>query len=698
MKIIKILKLALISLVTLSILLIFNPSPASGQKDAIDLSRSTRDTGWFQTEIVKQLLEELGYQVSAPQTKDNLDFYNQVAKGKTDLWVNGWFPNHNRFLELEGISKKVATVGNLVQGGAKQGYLIDRKSAERLNIKNIEDLKDPTIAKEFDRNNNGKADLIGCNKDWLCADLIDYQIEKYGLKDTVEQIQGNYNENIKETISDYNRGKSILFYTWTPNWTIDTLKPGQDLVWLEVPFTALPKQENISEKATVTTKIEGCQGDPCQLGFPVNDIKAVANGKFLDDRPDVKKLLELTKIPLEDINKYNARMYAGEDSEQDIQIHAKEWIENNRERVNLWLKLARDQQITQTNQQKNPPSQIITNSQTAPTLKVVTKRFEPFVMYQDDRYVGFSIDLWKELAEEINVNYEIYGVNSIAKLLDEVSRNATDVGIAGITITAEREKSLDFSHPFYETGLQIMVANNSRSMLETIASSIKSILTSKELYYGLGIFILILAAVAHAVWLFERDRNPEFPPNYLEGIWDSLWWVAVTLTTVGYGDKTPKSHKGRLVGLFWMFAGYFVFAYFTATITTTFAIDQLEGRINGLQDLDRVKVGTVTASAAQEFLEQENIYPIQYDSLEETYLALQDRKIDAIVYDAGALQYYALNEGRGSVQLVDSIFKKQYYGIALPSNSPYRNKLNVALLKLQEDGSYDKIYRKWFGN
>jgi len=692
---IKQIKLITIALITIAAIILFNSTRSAAQSQTINLARSTWETGWFQTEVVKQLLEKLDYQIARPQTKENLEFYLEAANGKTDLWVNGRFPFHQQYLELEQVKGKIATVGDLVQGRVIQGYLIDKKTADRFKITNITDLKDPEIAKQFDRNNNGKADLIGCETEWACANAIDYQIEKYQLQDTVEQIKTDYNTAIKATISDYRQGKPILFYASTSNGMLETLEPGKDLIWLEVPFLALNNSQQANKTISIA-KLKGCQNDPCQIGFPPNDIKAVANKKFLENHPDVEKILALIEISLEDINRANANFFAGENSEADLKRSATEWIENNSDRVNLWLKIARNERIIKTSLEEKSTTQVI-NNEDAPTLKVVTKIFEPFVIYKNDEYQGFSIDIWKQLAAEMGINYEIYSVNSIAKLLDEVRLNEADIGTAGITITAQREETLDFSHPFYETGLQIMVANQTGSMLETIGSSIRSILTSVELYYGLGVFLLILAAVAHAIWWFERDRNPEFPQSYLEGIWESLWWVAVTLTTVGYGDKTPKSRKGRLVGLFWMFAGYFVFAYFTATITTTFAVDRIEGRINGLQDLDRVKVGTVAESAAQEFLEQENIYPIRYDSLEETYLALQEGKIGAIVYDAGALKYYSTHEGRGLVRLVGTIFKKQYYGIALPEDSPDRDRLNVALLQIQENGSYDRIYQKWFG-
>ena len=672
----------------------------------IELARATWDTGWFQTEVVKQLLEELGYKVDPPQTKENLDFYTSTAVGKTDLWVNGWFPLHNSLLAIEGVAAKVETIGNLVKGQVRQGYLLDRPTAQKLKITNLGALAEPKVAEIFDRNGNGKADLIGCNRGWACAEAIDYQLDAYGLGETVEQIQGDYTMLMKEAVTRYRQGEPLLFYTWMPNWTISSLIPGKDVVWLEVPSLAsAPGPENLSSQRTFA-EVNGCTTNPCPIGFPATEIKAVANKKFLATHSAARKLLELLEIPLEDIVSQNSKMVAGEDEEKDIRRHAREWIEQNRERVDLWLKLAKDTKLT--NSADNSLSPEVTSPQAVPTpslqnqlpqkLRVVTKRFEPFVTYENGEYLGFSMDLWAELAQEWGIDYEIYGVNSIAKLLDEIKRGAADVGIAGISITAGREQELDFSHPYYLTGLQIMVLPKNISLWSTLVANIQNIVTSRKLYYGLGIFLLILLSVAHIMWFFERDSNPEFPKSYGPGIWESLWWVAVTVTTVGYGDKTPKGWPGRLFGLLWMFAGYFVLAYFIATVTTSFTLQNWPGRINGPEDLPRVIVATVKQSAAAEYLQQERISSVEYDTLEETYLALQDGEVDAIVYDAPALNYYASHQGKGKVKVVGPIVQQQYYGIALALNSPYRQELNIALLAIMENGSYKKIHQNWFGN
>jgi hypothetical protein len=121
--------------------------PAAGE--TVSMARATWDTGWFQTEIFKRLLEELGYAVNEPRTMDNLAFYLSVARGEMDLWANGWFPSHHIFLEDARVGGRVEAVGFEVKAGALQGYLVDKKTADDLGITNLGDLKDPKIAAVF---------------------------------------------------------------------------------------------------------------------------------------------------------------------------------------------------------------------------------------------------------------------------------------------------------------------------------------------------------------------------------------------------------------------------------------------------------------------------------------------------------------------------------------------------------------------
>jgi ABC-type proline/glycine betaine transport system substrate-binding protein/ABC-type amino acid transport substrate-binding protein len=668
--------------------------PAAGE--TISMARATWDTGWFQAEIFKILLENLGYAVNEPQTMDNLEFYLAAARGEVDLWANGWFPSHKHFLEDDRVQGKVEAVGFEVQAGALQGYIVDKKTADALGIKNLGDLREPKNARVFDRNGNGKADLIGCNVGWGCELVVEHHLDAYDLRATVEHIQGDYSPMMYETISRYKRSEPILFYTWTPNWTVGTLVPGQDVVWIEVPFASLPKEkENLASHTTIEG-VPGCVNDPCAMGFPPNDIRVVANKQFLENYPDVRRLLELVKIPLKDISWQNAKMLDGEDDDEDIRRHALEWIAGNRETIYLWLKAARALQPIKD------PTDLLQRERVqlpkAKVLRVVTKRFEPFVIYQDRKYIGFSIELWEKIAENLGLEYELYGVNTFAKLLDEVERGAADVAIAGISITVKREQVLDFSHAFFETGLQIMVREGSGSILGEVISKVFSVIFSRELFYGVAFFFLILIIASHIIWALERRHNPQFPHRYPQGLWHSIWWAVVTVTTVGYGDKTPRGTFGRLFGVVWILAGYFVFAYFTASVTTTATVQELHGIIDSPRDLFGKQVATVEKSTAADYLAGQGIPAVKVEDVDQAYPLLESGKVDAIVYDAPVLQHHASKTGKGKVKVVGLLFQEQNYGIALQVQSPYREKINIALLKVIESGAYQEIVDKWFGS
>jgi len=307
--------------------------------EAIRMGQATWDTGWFQAQVFKVMLEELGYTVKEPETVDNIAFYIFCGQGDLDFWPNGWFPIHDRYFKYKDVGEKVKPVGHLVKEGALQGYMIDKTTAEKYNITNLGDLKDPEITKIFDRDSDGKADLIGCNEEWGCEMVIESHLDDFGLRETIAHVQGDYNELMEETISHYKSGNSILFYTWTPNWTISELKIDEEVIWLSVPSISY------SNNATVITEAEnipGCLETPCDLGFEFSDIRVVANIEFLQKNPAAEKLFELAAIPLTDIASQNARMHAGEDSADDIQRHAKEWITANRDIVDKWLSEARE--------------------------------------------------------------------------------------------------------------------------------------------------------------------------------------------------------------------------------------------------------------------------------------------------------------------------------------------------------------------
>jgi general L-amino acid transport system substrate-binding protein len=228
--------------------------------------------------------------------------------------------------------------------------LIDTETAEQFNIGNLEDFRDPEIAAMFDYDSDGKADLIGCEEDWGCADVIDHHLEAYQLQDTVEHVQGEYNTLMREVIARVDNSEPVLFYTWTPNWTIGRLSPGPDVVWLEVPFASLPTVNGSDveqEDPNITTSVLGCveERDPCAIGYPPNDIRVVASTVLLENLV-TRRLLELVEIPLADIANQNSLMLNGQDTPADIARHATNWINANQAQIDEWVDEARQLEDT----------------------------------------------------------------------------------------------------------------------------------------------------------------------------------------------------------------------------------------------------------------------------------------------------------------------------------------------------------------
>ena len=285
----------------------------------------------FQYQIVTIGLEKLGYKVNEVSQVQTPIAYLSVANGNVDFNADAWFPQHTAFYEKAGGDSMMVKLGPFSEG-ALQGYLIDKKTMDKYGIKSIEQLKDPKIAKLFDIDGDGKADLTGCEPGWGCEKIVEKQLDAYGLRATVNHNQGSYFALMANTIARYKEGKPILYYTWTPLWVSGVLVPGKDVEWLTVPFTALPDDlKNVS-----TTLSDGRN-----LGFPVNDQYIVANKKFIEENPAAKKLFEKIKISVDDISAQNLKMKDGQNSPAAIRKHAEEWVGAHQKEFDQWVSEAK---------------------------------------------------------------------------------------------------------------------------------------------------------------------------------------------------------------------------------------------------------------------------------------------------------------------------------------------------------------------
>ena len=659
----------------------------SEEPPTIRMARATWDTGWFQAEVYSLLFNRLGYRVEGPVTMENQVFYDAVARGQVDLWVNGWFPLHESLVSDED---PVELVGTQVDAGALQGYFIDAKTSEEHNITNLGDLVNPELARLFDFDGNGTADLIGCNVEWTCAETVDHHLAEYGLTETVEHVQGDYSPLMHETVERYEAGEPVLYYTFTPNWTVGELVPGQDVVWLETPYPSLPEGQS-GEGRTEVSGLRGCD-DPCQTGWPPNDIRAVANSEFLSANPTVETLLEQVEIPLADILEQNARMVEGEGDPADIRRHAEEWIAENQGIVAEWL----------TNADPDATPVDVGDSGIAGAggvLRIAVRNLPPFVIYENRVYGGFEIELAELLGVQLGRTIEIYAVDTVAKQLDDVSRGTADIAMGGVAITQSREEAIDFSLPVLDTGLTILVPTEADEGIGGQISAFWRTVANSDLPWLLVVFGIAVLIAAHLIWLSERGTNPDFAESYGAGIWDSLYWSVVTMSTVGYGDKVARGDTGRILALVWIAAGTLVFATFTAALASALAVEEIRGDISGPTDLPGNRVVTVSESAGQTYLSGLGIGPVLVGDIEEAYSILDNGDADAIVFDAPVLRFHATREGQGDVTTVGPNFEDVQYGIVVAEEKgDLREQINLALLEIIESGAYEQLHDRWFGS
>jgi len=331
-----------------------------------------------------------------------------------------------------------------------------------------------------------------------------------------------------------------------------------------------------------------------------------------------------------------------------------------------------------------------------PVLRVGTTNVPPFAMkLKNGQWSGISIELWRELANELGLRYELRERN-FGDLLPGLQDGSLDAVVSAITITADREKLMDFTQPFFITGLGTAVRSEN-SALHWLHVARKFL--SLHFLYLIGVLMLVLLIAGFLVWIFERRNNAEhFASKLPKGIGEGIWWAVVTMTTVGYGDKSPKSLGGRVVAVVWMFSSIIILSSFTAAITSSLTISQLDASVHGLPDLKRVRVGSLKGSTSEAFLTGQNVVGIGFATPSGGLRALDDGKIEAFVLDAPVLKYLIHQKYQGRLQVLPEVFDQQYYGIALPEGSSLREPLNRSLLLYIQTEDWKAQLERYLGS
>lgn len=346
---------------------------------------------------------------------------------------------------------------------------------------------------------------------------------------------------------------------------------------------------------------------------------------------------------------------------------------------------------------------VFLTSAPAESVRVVTRDLEPFSFEKDGRRVGFAMELWENVARELDIDFTATSVPSAKDMVAAVEAMSADVAVGALSITSEREKQIDFSQPFYESGLQIAVSNKGVGVAGTIWAMLGN-LFSWQLVTGLAATIAIMFFISHLVWLYEHPVNEEmWPRSYLTGIGESLWWTLSIFLVGGADNKGPVGLGGRIVATVWMVASVVAVSLLTASLSAILTVNTLAGDIRGPSDFPGKSIATIGGSMSESWLsklgqsEGQRINIQTFPSVAACLDALKTSQVQAVVFDAPVLKYYINKLGDDDIILVPGLFEENNYGFGLHQDSPLRERINRTLLDLAENGATDALKEKWFG-
>jgi polar amino acid transport system substrate-binding protein len=328
-------------------------------------------------------------------------------------------------------------------------------------------------------------------------------------------------------------------------------------------------------------------------------------------------------------------------------------------------------------------------------LVIGTKDAPPFSMKAaDGTWQGISIELWRRAAEEMRLRYRFVEEATVQDLINGVSSGKFDVAVAAVTITAAREQVVDFSHPFYTTGLGIAVPT------ERVASWLPVLRSMTSFGFAQAVLALIGLAVlvGFLIWLFERSHNEHFSGDVKKGLSSGVLWSTTAMTQRQSSAFSPRTLPGRIIAIVWMVVSIIAVAVFTAGITSALTTKKLRGDVDGVGDLTSVRVGAVTGTSTVDTLARLHITTRGFETAQLGLKALRQGTIDAFVYDRPLLAWAIRQNFSWSIDLLDTTFDPQSYAFVLPNASPYRKALNVALLKATSDNWWSEVLSRHLGS
>lgn len=321
----------------------------------------------------------------------------------------------------------------------------------------------------------------------------------------------------------------------------------------------------------------------------------------------------------------------------------------------------------------------VANNAARDTLLVGIHLNPPFIIKDTGGYSGVSIELWERIAKEMGVVFEYQEFSDVVGIVRSLDYNELDLTINPMDNTPSRLERFQVSQPFINSSIGVATTANSRSQFQMFINNF----FSRDFLNVVLLLLIILTSFGTLLWFVEKRKNKyQFRPGII-GLFDGLWWAAVTMTTVGYGDKAPKTQLGKTIAIVWMFTAVIIISSFTATIASTLTVNTLESNISGLDDLQTVeRIGVVGASKGELFTNQHGMAPYKvYRTPLQALRALSKKEINVLIHDKTALGYLIRsNQLESKANLLPLTFSKHYRSFIMPKSHRYFDEINKQLV------------------
>ncbi|XP_005376242.1 PREDICTED: glutamate receptor 1 isoform X4 [Chinchilla lanigera] len=375
------------------------------------------------------------------------------------------------------------------------------------------------------------------------------------------------------------------------------------------------------------------------------------------------------------------------------------------------------------------------------TYIVTTILEDPYVMLKknanqfegNDRYEGYCVELAAEIAKHVGYSYRLeivsdgkYGARDPDTkawngMVGELVYGRADVAVAPLTITLVREEVIDFSKPFMSLGISIMIKKPQKSkpgvfsFLDPLAYEIWMCIVFA--YIGVSVVLFLVSRFSPYEWHSEefeegRDQTTSSDQSNEFGIFNSLWFSLGAFMQQGC-DISPRSLSGRIVGGVWWFFTLIIISSYTANLAAFLTVERMVSPIESAEDLAKqteIAYGTLEAGSTKEFFRRSKIAVFEkmwtymksaepsvfVRTTEEGMIRVRKSKGKYAYLLESTMNEYIEQRKPCDTMKVGGNLDSKGYGIATPKGSALRNPVNLAVLKLNEQGLLDKLKNKWW--